>query len=61
VPRLGVRFCSAERAAEVEEFVTGHAALLPGHERSLEQALEGIALCAALREAKGAELAAAFQ
>jgi alanyl aminopeptidase len=60
VPRFGLGFCSAERAAEVEAFVVSHAALLPGYERSLSQTLEAISLCAALKSEKGAELAAAF-
>jgi alanyl aminopeptidase len=60
VPRFGLGFCSAERATEVEAFVVSHAALLPGYERSLSQTLEAIALCAALKREKGAELAAAF-
>jgi alanyl aminopeptidase len=60
VPRFGLGFCSPERAAEVEAFVVSHAALLPGHERSLSQTLEAISLCAALKSEKGAELAAAF-
>ena len=60
VPRFGLRFCSAERAADVESFVNAHASALPGYERSLDQTLEAISLCAALRAEKGAELAAAF-
>jgi alanyl aminopeptidase len=60
VPRFGLPFCTAERAAEVEAFVVAHAGLLPGYERSLNQALEAISLCTALMSEKGAELAAAF-
>jgi alanyl aminopeptidase len=60
VPRFGLGFCSAERAAEVETFVVSHAGLVPGYERSLSQTLEAISLCTALKSQKGAELAAAF-
>jgi alanyl aminopeptidase len=60
VPRFGLGFCSAERAADVEAFVVSHAGLLPGYERSLNQTLEAISLCTALVSEKGAELAAAF-
>jgi len=60
VPALGQSFCSNERADEWQEFVTSHAAKLPGHDRDLAQATESIRLCAGLRAAKGADLIAAF-
>jgi alanyl aminopeptidase len=60
VPRFGLGFCSPERAADVEAFVVSHASALPGYERSLNQTLEAISLCAALVSEKGAELADAF-
>jgi alanyl aminopeptidase len=60
VPRFGAYFCAAERSAEVESFVAAHVDALPGYERSLDQALEAVALCAALKDARAAELAAAF-
>lgn len=61
VPAFGQSFCSDARADEWQAFVSSHAAILPGHERDLAQATESIRLCAALREAKGAELIAAFE
>ena len=61
LPSLGGSFCTAERADEWQEFVTSHADKLPGYERPLAQAVEIVRLCAALREAKGAELVAAFE
>jgi alanyl aminopeptidase len=61
VPSLGVSFCTTERADEWQECVASHADDLPGYERPLAQAIEGVRLCAALREAKSAELVAAFE
>ncbi len=61
LPSLGASFCTAERADEWQAFVNSHADELPGYERPLAQAVENIRLCAALREAKGAELIAAFE
>jgi len=61
VPSLGSSFCSDERADEWQEFVESHADGLPGYERPLAQAIENVRLCAALRDAKGAELVAAFE
>lgn len=61
VPSLGSSFCSDERADEWQAFVESHADGLPGYERPLAQAIENVRLCAALREAKGAELVAAFE
>lgn len=60
VPRLGAAFCSVERAGDWQEFVTAHAGKLPGYERDLAQAVEGIRLCAALKGAQAAKLVAAF-
>jgi alanyl aminopeptidase len=60
VPSLGGAFCSDERADEWQRFVTSHADELPGYERDLAQTIEGIRLCAALRQANAAELIAAF-
>ena len=58
---LGSSFCTAERADEWQAFVTSHADELPGYERPLAQAVENARLCAALRDAKGDELVAAFE
>ena len=60
VPALGRAFCSNELADEWQAFVKSHAALIPGYERSLAQAVERIQLCAALRQASAASLIAAF-
>jgi alanyl aminopeptidase len=61
LPALGSAFCSAERADEWQAFVQARADQLPGYERTLAQATESVRLCAALREAKGAELVIAFR
>jgi alanyl aminopeptidase len=60
VPAFGGAFCSVERANDWEAFVESHAEKIPGYERDLAQAVESVRLCAALREAKAAELVAAF-
>ena len=60
VPHLGGAFCSAARADEWRAFIVAHAGALPGYERDLDQATEGIQLCAALKAARGSELLAAF-
>ncbi len=60
VPALGGSFCSKDRAEEWSAFVRSHASLIPGYERGLAQTVEGIRLCAALREARAAQLIAAF-
>ena len=54
----GSAFCSAERAEEWSSFIQSNADKLPGYERSLAQAVESANLCAALRDAKAAELMA---
>lgn len=61
IPSLGGSFCTVERADEWHEFITAHGDRLPGYERGLAQATESVRLCAALREASGAELVAAFE
>jgi alanyl aminopeptidase len=61
VPSLGSSFCSADRADEWEIFVNSHADKIPGYERGLAGATETIRLCAALREAQGADLVAALE
>jgi aminopeptidase N len=60
VPALGGAFCSIERADEWQAFVLSHADKLAGYERSLAQTIESVQLCAAIKEAKGNELVAAF-
>jgi len=54
-------FCSADGRDEAAAFFKSKAAIIPGYERSLAQTLESIELCAALKEAKGAELTKALE
>ena len=61
LPSAGGNFCSLNRRDEVRNFVEANAELMPGYERSLLQTLESLELCAALKEAKAAELAAALK
>jgi alanyl aminopeptidase len=61
LPALGSAFCSAERADEWQAFIEARAEQLPGYERTLAQATESVRLCAALRDAKAAELVTAFR
>jgi alanyl aminopeptidase len=60
VPGLGAFHCSLEDAEAWEAFIANKADLMPGYERSLAQATESVRLCAALRDAKAEELAAAL-
>ena len=53
-------FCDRSRISEVDALFAEQGDLVPGHGRALAQVKESIALCAALREARGAELAAAL-
>jgi len=61
LPGAGGNFCSLDRRDELRRFVEANAELMPGYERSLLQTLESIELCAALKEAKADELAAALK
>ncbi len=61
VPQLGGSFCSADKAVEWETFVKSRADMIPGYERDLAQATESVRLCAALKDAQGANLLAALQ
>jgi len=61
LPGAGRNFCSLERRDEVRDFVMSNAELMPGYERSLAQTLESIELCAALKDAKADDLAAALK
>lgn len=58
MPSAGSNFCSLDRREEVKDFIEANAATIPGYERSLAQTIEGIELCAALRDEKGADLIA---
>jgi len=61
LPGAGGNFCSLDRRDELRSFVKANAELMPGYERSLLQTLESIELCAALKNAKADELAAALK
>ena len=61
LPGAGGNFCSLDRRDEVRDFVEANAAIMPGYERSLLQTLESIELCAALKDAKASDLAAALK
>jgi len=60
LPRLAAGFCTLEERDDVQAFFTPLAQTLQGVERSLAEVLEGIELCAALREARGADVDAYF-
>ena len=45
----GAVFCSAEAGQQWKTLIEAHAAMLPGYERSLAQAMESIGLCSELR------------
>lgn len=62
-PRLSTLFegyCDASKAEAVDRLMRPKVAKLGGGELELAQTLESIRLCAALKEAKGAEIAAAL-
>ena len=61
VAAVGGAFCSTSKSDDWEAFVIAHAETVPGYERSLAQASEGVQLCAALKEASARELLAAFE
>ena len=61
MPGFAGGFCSLGRRDEAKAFFTDNAALIPGYERSLAQTVERIELCAALKDAKAEELAAALK
>ncbi|MFQ5636187.1 MAG: ERAP1-like C-terminal domain-containing protein, partial [Gammaproteobacteria bacterium] len=56
LPRMGAGFCTTAERDEVEEFFAPLVGKWQGAERTLAEVLEGIELCAALREAKGPEV-----
>ncbi|PHS25314.1 MAG: hypothetical protein COA84_07885 [Robiginitomaculum sp.] len=60
LPNFGGRFCDADKGPIVDAFFTSQADKIPGYERPLAQTLEGIALCAAFKDAKGEGLAKAL-
>ncbi len=57
---LYARSCDTEDIAKVEAFIRPKLAMLGGGELELEQTKQRIKLCAALKSAKGAEIAAAL-
>ncbi len=61
IATIGGGFCSVEKEAEVRAFFDGKMEALEGGPRALAQTLERIHLCAALSEAKTAEVTAFFE
>lgn len=61
VPGLARHMCSLEARDELVALFETYGALAEGHERSLTQTIERIELCAALEDAKGAEVRAFFR
>jgi uncharacterized protein (DUF58 family) len=57
---IGGGFCAMDKARELETFFAPRVADLEGGPRALAQTLESIRLCAALVEAKAAEVQAYF-
>jgi alanyl aminopeptidase len=60
-PSTASGFCSTEKRDEAREFFTAKAAVIPGYERSLAQAIERIELCTSLKAAQGPSLAAVLK
>lgn len=60
-PGLAASMCSTAARDQLIALFETHGALAEGHERSLSQTVERIELCAALEEAKGAEVRAFFR
>jgi alanyl aminopeptidase len=60
LPRFGAGFCTLPEREEVKKVFTPLLPRLDGAERTLAETLEGIELCAALADAKGAEVARYF-
>lgn len=54
-------FCSVRDASTAKAFFEDHAALIPGHERSLAQGVERATLCSALRAQKALDVKNVFQ
>jgi len=60
VPALAASLCRAGADAEIKTFFESKAALIPGHERKLAQAIESSSLCAAQADTQMPKLAAAL-
>ncbi|MGF1463268.1 MAG: M1 family aminopeptidase [Maricaulaceae bacterium] len=60
LPGVSASFCDANRAEEARAFFEANAELIPGYERSLNQAEESNRLCSALKDAKAEEFTAAL-
>jgi alanyl aminopeptidase len=60
-PSAASGFCSTAKRDEARDFFTAKAAVIPGYERSLAQAIERIDLCASLKAAQGPSLVAALK
>jgi len=61
VATVGGAFCSTSKSDDWEAFIIAHAETVPGYERSLAQASEGVSLCAALKDASADKLIMAFE
>jgi len=61
MPELAGGFCSKDKRDEAASFFESKADVIPGYERSLAQVIERIELCAALKDAKSAQLKAALK
>ncbi|MCL5746412.1 MAG: ERAP1-like C-terminal domain-containing protein, partial [Acidobacteria bacterium] len=57
LPMVAGSFCSLERRNEVEDFFKGRIADFPGGPRNLDQVLESITICTAVRKAQEASAA----
>ena len=60
LPNMGAGFCTTVERDEVEAYFSTVVDKWQGASRSLAEVLEGVELCTALREARGAELDAYF-
>jgi len=60
MPGTGGNFCSIERRDEVQAFMLANKDTIPGYERSLQQTLETIELCAALKQEKASDIVQAL-
>jgi hypothetical protein len=60
IPLYGSSFCDSEKAAGWQALIEANADSFPGYERPLAQAMEQNQLCAALRQARAAELVGTF-
>lgn len=60
LPRVGLVFCDASSKQELKEFFGPRVDKLPGGRHTLDQTLESIDVCIALKAARQAEVEAFF-